>query len=126
MLMTVDRLNGQTYKQNKAYFTPNCTGLAMLLNRQLLNSSYGCFIFSAYLYIFNNLNKNPQTNISLTFLTHNILGIGGMIIHLSILHPIVQIFETFAHYKVKLLELKPHPFICMKIFITTKVGNRKN
>ena len=28
--------------------------------------------------------------------------------------------------KAELLQLKPHPFICMRNFIKEKVGNRKN
>ena len=28
--------------------------------------------------------------------------------------------------KAELLQLKPHPFICMRNFINEKVGNRKN
>jgi hypothetical protein len=28
--------------------------------------------------------------------------------------------------KAELLQLKPHPFICQRHFVTKKVGNRKN
>ena len=28
--------------------------------------------------------------------------------------------------KAELLQLKPHPFICMRNFMNKKVGNRKN
>ena len=29
-------------------------------------------------------------------------------------------------HKAELLQLKPHPFICMRNFINEKVGNRKS
>ena len=34
--------------------------------------------------------------------------------------------HTLFFYKAELLQLKPHPFICMRNFIYKKVGNRKN
>ena len=34
--------------------------------------------------------------------------------------------EGSLEVKAELLQLKPHPFICMINFISKKVGNRKN
>ena len=46
------------------------------------------------------------------------------------------ISESFSHWlqspkkvlntKAELLQLKPHPFICMRNFINKRVGNQKN
>ena len=33
---------------------------------------------------------------------------------------------SMEYSKAELLQLKPHPFICMKNFIDKKVGNRRN
>ena len=33
--------------------------------------------------------------------------------------------EELVINKAELLQLKPHPFICMRSFINKKVGNRK-
>ena len=35
-------------------------------------------------------------------------------------------FLLTSPIKARLLQLKPHPFICMRNFINRKVGNRKN
>ena len=34
--------------------------------------------------------------------------------------------EVFKNTKAELLQLKPHPFICMRNFINEKVGNQRN
>ena len=53
-------------------------GLAALFSRQLPNGSPNFFqTFS--IYFFNYFIKNPQTTIALTFLTHIISGIGGVL-----------------------------------------------
>ena len=40
---------------------------------------------------------------------------------------IFQVLQIlFLCPKAELLQLKPHPFICMRNFINEKVGNRKN
>jgi hypothetical protein len=49
----------------------------MLFSRQLPNGSHDYFhIFS--MFFSNCLIKNPKTTIALTFLTHNISGMGGV------------------------------------------------
>ena len=37
----------------------------------------------------------------------------------------IDYYETLKG-KAELLQLKPHPFICMRNFIDKKVGNQKN
>ena len=52
-------------------------GLAVLFSRQLSNGSHNFFqTFS--IYFLNYFIKNPQTTITLAFLTHNISAIGGV------------------------------------------------
>ena len=48
-------------------------GLAVLFSRQLPNGTHN--FQHNFLY---HLIKNPQTTIALTFLTHNISGVGGV------------------------------------------------
>ena len=61
---------------NPAQFEWKWAGLAVLLRKQLPNDSHDFFhIFSKF---FDNIIKNPQTTIALTFLTHIISGIDGV------------------------------------------------
>ena len=63
---------------NPAHFPSNRAGLAVLFSRELLNGTHDFFqIFRICL--FNHFIKNPQTTISLTFLTYIISDISGAI-----------------------------------------------
>ena len=62
---------------NPAHFHPSWAGLVVLFSRQLPNSSHDFFqIFSRYSYDY--FMKNPQTTITLPFLTQYISAVGDV------------------------------------------------
>ena len=80
---------------DSAQFEWKWAGLAVLFSRQLPNGSHNFFSISQDIF-FNNFIKNPQTTITLTFLTHIISSIGGVKNHASLTWQILATIQFFS------------------------------
>ena len=92
-------------------------GMAVLFSRQLPNGSH-IFFQTFSIYFKDNFIKNPQTTISLPFLTHNISAIGDVYTEkISFLKSLLAGWKSFLLFQKKILcDICPYgKFLCYSI-----------